>query len=204
MDSVIHAANTMQRSLGRAVPSLSENQRNAIIAEAAFLVADSNFSGESYPRQSLGHMAQEFLPRLPANAGAEAEFSSDEWLEIGLIARIIQRYASTLPEAVFSPPIPGCGVVDAATGDVLAGSELVEIKTVTRPFRTYDLRQALTYVAMLYSSGYIVEYITLLNPRRARVVKMSVGEIAAGIRGDSAVELFQDLIEVMMDLQVSA
>ena len=201
---MIRAANTLQVSLGAAVPSLSDNQRNALIAETAFLVAGSDFAGLTYEKHQLESKAREFLRGLPRSAGAEAELSSEEWLEVGLLARVTQRYTAAVRGAVFSPVIPGCGVVDAAIGDVLGEAELVEIKTVTRPFRAYDLRQALTYAAMLYSSGCVVEYITLLNPRRARVVTMSVGEIAAGIRGDSAVELLQDLIGSMMDLQVSA
>lgn len=204
MDSVIRAANTLQTSLGSAVPSLSENRRNAVIAETSFLLASSAFSGKAFSRQDLGYAAQEYFASLKRSPGPEVDFTSDEWLEVGLLARVIQRYTSKLRRPVFSPSIPGCGVVDVAIADVLAGSELIEIKTVTRPFRGYDFRQALTYAAMLYSSNFIVEHITLLNPRRARVVKMSVGEITALIRGDSAVELLQDLIEAMMDLQVSA
>jgi hypothetical protein len=204
MDSVVRASNTAQVSLGAAVPSRSAPERNALIAETAFLLAGSGFAGGSYERSQLEEKAREFLLGLPRSSGAEAELSSDEWLEVGLLARVTQRYTATLEEVVFSPAIPGCGVVDAAIGDVLSGSELIEIKTVTRPFRTYDIRQALTYVAMLYSAGHIIERVTLLNPRRARVVTMPVGEIAAGMRGDSAVELLQDLITSMMDLQVSA
>jgi hypothetical protein len=204
MEPVIHAANTTQLSLGTAVPSLSDNQRKALIAETAFFVTDSNFNGESYSTNELSHKAKQFFSELPHSLPSETDLSSDEWQEVGLLARVTQRYTSTLSGPIFSSSIPGCGVVDTAIADVMAGTELIEIKTVTRPFRTYDLRQALTYVAMLYSSGCIVQYITLLNPRRARVVKMSVGEIAAGIRGDSAVELLQDLIHSMMEFQVSA
>jgi hypothetical protein len=204
MDSVTRVANTSQISLGAAVPRLGTNQRNALIADAAFLVAGSNFSGDSYSKKTLGHYARDSFLKLPRNPMVQTEFSSDEWEEIGLLARVTQRYTSMLPGAVFSPSIPGCGVVDTGIGDVLAGSEIIEIKAVTRPFRTYDLRQALTYAAMLYSSNYTVDYITLLNPRRARFVKLPVGQIAAGIRGDSAVELLQDLIESMMGFQVSA
>jgi hypothetical protein len=206
MDSVTRFANTSQISLGTAVPRLGDNQRNATIADAAFLVAGSDFSGDSYSKKTLGHYAKDSFLRLPKNPNPamQAGFSSDEWEEIGLLARGTQRYTSALPRAIFSPSIPGCGVVDAGIGDVLAGSEIVEIKAVTRPFRAYDLRQALTYAAMLYSSNYLIDYITLLNPRRARFVKLPIGQIAAGIRGDSAVELLQDLVESMMGLQVSA
>jgi len=117
---------------------------------------------------------------------------------------VTQRYTERLENPVFSPRIPGCGVVDAATADVLAADELVEIKTVTRPFQANDLRQALTYAAMLYASGGRVGYIALLNPRWARVVRLSIGEIAAATRGDSDVELMQELVEWMVGLQISA
>jgi hypothetical protein len=87
---------------------------------------------------------------------------------------------------------------------MLCETELIEIKTVTRPFRALDIRQAVTYSAMLYASNYAVERITLLNPRRARFVSMSLDEIAAATRGDSRVALMQDLVECMVGLQVSA
>jgi hypothetical protein len=204
MDSVVQAANTLQTSLGAAVPSLAESKKNAIIAETAFALLNSSFDGKIYARQDLSYAARAAWMELKRDPGPEANFNADEWLEIGLLARVMQRYTADLQAPIFSALIPGCGVVDASIADVLAGAELVEVKTVTRPFRAYDFRQALTYAAMLYSSGYAVEQITLLNPRRARVVRMSLGEIVAFIRGDSVVELLQDLIEAMMGLQVSA
>ncbi len=204
MDPVVRAANSFQGYLGAPVPSLSDSGRNALIAETAFLLAGAGFPTELYQRYDLEAKARAFLLKLPHSAGAEAQLSSDEWLEVALLAQVTRRYAAGLHQPVFSPAIPGCGVVDAATGDLLAGRELVEIKTVTRPFHANDVRQTLTYAAMLYASEYEVDLITLLNPRRARVFNMSIGEIAAITRGDSAVELMQDLMEWMLDLQVSA
>ena len=204
MEPVISAANKLQKSLGTAVQNRTVPQRNALIAETAFLLAGSAFTGDSYSREEIEDKARDFLLKLPRGSEALPELTSDEWHEIGRLAQVTQKYTSLLSEPKFSPLIPGCGVVDSATGDVLAGPELVEIKTVARLFRVPDLRQALTYAAMLYSAGHNVDYITLLNPRRARVVKMSIGRIAAGVRGGSAVELLQDLVGAMSDLQISA
>jgi hypothetical protein len=204
MEPILRMANSVQESLGSPVPSLSDSRRHALIAETAFLLAGAGFPGGSHQRYELEAKAREFLIKLPHSAGAKAELSSLEWSEVDMLANVTHGYVSRLRKPTFSPHIPGCGVVDAAIGDIRAESELVEIKTVTRPFRANDIRQALTYAAMLYASEYIVDRITLLNPRRARVVRMSVGEIAAGTRGDSAVELLQDLIEWMIGLQVSA
>lgn len=204
MEPVVRAANSFQESLGSPVSSLSDSQRNALIAETAFLLVGAGFPETYYQRSELEAKAREFLLKLPHSSGSEATLSSEEWLEVGMLAQVTRYYSSRLYKPIFAPTVPGCGVVDAAIGDILAGRELVEIKTVTRPFRANDIRQALTYAAMLYASDYTIEQITLLNPRRARVVQMPIGEIAATARGDSAVELMQDLVEWMVDLQVSA
>jgi hypothetical protein len=204
MEPVVSVANKHQVSLGTAVQNRTIPQRNALIAETAFLLAGSNFAGTSYTREEIEDKARDFLLRLPRGSDARQELTSEEWHEVGRLAQVTQTYTSQLRAPVFSPRIPGCGVVDSTVGDVLAGSELVEIKAVSRLFRAADLRQALTYAAMLYSADHSIEYITLLNPRRARVVKMQIGRIAAGVRGCSAVELLQDLVEAMIELQVSA
>jgi hypothetical protein len=196
--------NTHQASLGRAVDSLSGNDRNPLIAEAAFLLASTNFSyAPGFPGWVEAE-ARKFLRQLPRGQAAEPQITSGEWDEIGKLARVTQHYTRTMARPVFSANIPGCGVVDPATIDILGENELVEMKTVTRPFRGLDLRQALTYAAMLSASRYPVSKITLLNPRRAVSVTFRTSEIAQMARGDSAAELMQDLIEWMTGLQVSA
>jgi hypothetical protein len=204
LEPVLRAANTFQEPLGPPVPSLGRSERNALFAETAFLLAGAGFPSQDYERHELESKAREFLMNLPQSSGAEAVLSPEEWLEVADLARKTQRYTERLENPIFSPRIRGCGVVDAATADVLAADELVEIKTVTRPFQANDLRQALTYAAMLYASDRRVGHIALLNPRRARAVRLSIGEIAAATRGDSDVELMQELIEWMTGLQISA
>lgn len=205
MEQVVRSANSKQGYLGRPIPSLSDSERNTLIAETAFLLAAEGFPRVHIRRRSeLEAKARNFLMTLARVGGIEASLSSDEWAEIGMLAQATREYSSKLKSPVFSPKIPGCGVVDAATGDILSGTELVEVKTVTRAFRALDVRQALTYSAMLYASDYPVDRITLLNPRRARFVSMSLDEIAAVTRGESKVALLQDLVERMVGLQVSA
>ena len=204
LEPVLRAANTFQEPIGPPVSSLGRSERNALLAETAFLLAATGFPGQDYERNELESKARDFLLNLPHSSGVEAALSPEEWLEVSDLARVTQRYTARLENAVFSPRIPGCGVVDSATADVLAEKELVEIKTVTRPFQANDLRQSLTYAAMLYASGRRIDHITLLNPRRARAVRLSISEIAAATRGDSDVELMQALIEWMVGLQVSA
>jgi hypothetical protein len=167
-------------------------------------LAGSDFQLEYYERQEMEIRARDFLLGLPRGEAAQASLTGDEWMEVSLLARVTRSYTSPLNDVTFSPLIPGCGVVDRAEADVLARNELIEIKTVTRPFRAYDLRQALTYSAMLYAADIRVSTVTLLNPRRARYVSFSLDSIAAVARGDSAVEMLEELVEWMMGLQVSA
>jgi hypothetical protein len=204
MEPVIRWSNTHQVSLGAAVDSNSDNQRNSLIAEAAFLLASSEFSYSPGSPARVERQARGFLTQFPRSEALSAELTPDEWNEIGQLARVMQYYTSRLANPSFSAPIPGCGVVEPAICDILTADELIEIKTVTRPFRSADLRQSLTYTAMLYAAGRGVEKITLLNPRRAINVTLSIAEIASGARGDSAGELMQDIVERMTGLQVSA
>jgi hypothetical protein len=204
LEPVVRWANSHQASLGSAVTSLSDNQRNSLIAEAAFLLARSDFRYVAGNPTWVENEARKFLRQLPRSEASDDELTQEEWNEIGRLARVTQTYTARLSEPKFSASIPGCGVVDSARCDILAVDELVEIKTVTRPFRSSDFRQALTYAAMLYAAGRPVSKITLLNPRRAVFSTLFIAQIAAGARGDSAVELMQDLVERMTGLQVSA
>ena len=204
LEPVVRWTNTHQASLGSAVASLSDNQRNSLIAEAAFLLARSGFHYVAGNPTWVENEARKFLKQLPRSEASDDEITQEEWDEIGRLARVTQTYTATLSDPEFSAGIPGCGVVESAKCDILANDEIVEIKTVTRPFRSLDLRQALTYAAMLYAAGRPISKITLLNPRRAVSATLLIAEIAAGARGDSAVELMQDLVERMTGLQVSA
>jgi hypothetical protein len=204
LEQVVRHVNSQQLSLGTAVASTGDSQRNALIAETAFLLASLGFDIDDYRRQEIEAKARKFLLKLPRGEAARASLTQDEWNEVALLARVTRWYTSRSPEAQFSPRIPGCGVVDSAIGDVLAGDELIEIKTVTRPFRSLDVRQALTYATMLYAADSPVSVITLLNPRRARYVAMPIGAIATMARGDSGVEMLQELMGWMIGLQTSA
>lgn len=51
------------------------------------------------------------------------------------------------------PMFPGCGFVDASTGDVHSYGTLYEGKSGERAFRSIDVRQLLTYVALSKASG---------------------------------------------------
>jgi hypothetical protein len=193
-----------ERSLGASVRSWGDPQRNALLAETAFRLVAHPGDLDTGSMRVAEDEARRFVVSLPRGEAASAPISHNEWLEVEQLAQVLRRYISYLVEPLFFPRIPRCGVVDSAVSDILAGQEIIEVKALARPFRSVDLRQALTYAAMLYSAGTRVERITLLNPRRSGYLTISIAAIASGARGDSAVELLQDLVVAMTGLQVSA
>jgi hypothetical protein len=148
--------------------------------------------------------ARAFLRTLSSSTSQDEALSLEEWAEVGGLASVSYRYLDSLGAPAYSPLIRGCGVVDAAYADVLDGEHLIEVKAVSRGVRTGDLRQLLTYAAMLYASGVTVEKLTWLNPRRARYWTHPLSAIAYGASGAPAAGLLQDIVNLMMELQVSA
>jgi hypothetical protein len=204
LEQVVRWANSARKSLGQSVPSRSDPPRNSLISETAFLLARYYHASLEPPPVEVELEARSFLAHLPRTEGVVQELTSDEWEEVYELKERITSYTHWLPEVEFSPLIPGCGVVDQAIGDVLANSELIEVKAVARPFRSADFRQLLTYVAMLYSSRKAIEKITLVNPRNSYYFTTALDFVAGASSGKSTVELLQELVEWMIGLQVSA
>jgi hypothetical protein len=204
LEQVVRWANSERISLGRSVPSRSDPGRNSLISETAFRLARYyHVSAEPLP-SDVELEARSFLTHLPRTERVAQKLTPEEWEEVYEIREKIISYTHWRPEIEFSPTIPGRGVVDQAIGDAVSGAELIEVKAVARPFRSSDFRQILTYGAMWYSAGKLIEKMTLVNPRNSYYFSSTLDFVAGGSSGRSAVELFQELVEWMIGLQVSA
>jgi len=205
LEQLVRWFNDERITLGNSVPARSDPDRHSLISETAFLLAQYDRGSEAEPpAEELENAARSFILNLPRADGVERPLSSWEWEEVYEIRERIVSYTHWLPDLAFYPSVPGCGVVDRATADIIAGTELIEVKAVTRPFRGSDLRQMLTYIAMYYSSGKRIEKVTLLNPRSSFYASATLDFIAYACGGNSTVELLQHLVEWMTGLQVSA
>lgn len=204
LEQVVRWANDHLVSSGRAVPSISDPKRHSLISETAFLLSRHDQEKIEPPLIEIEHEARAFLSNLPRSESVAQPLTEIEWWEVNELRDRIARYTRWLADPEFGPVVPGCGIVDQAIGDIVAAAELIEVKAVTRPFRSVDFRQMLTYAALFYSKGARFEKLTLLNPRNSYHVSMSLGDIASGSGGKSAVELLHELVEWMVGLQVSA
>ncbi|MEV4343551.1 hypothetical protein AB0J83_03600 [Actinoplanes sp. NPDC049596] len=203
MEQVVHWINDEELPLGRPVPLSTVGMRSALIAETAFRRAavDAPLFPENDDAEQA---AAAMISQLPRGQFGDATLTESEKSETRLIQQNLTRFSSTLGDAEYFPSIPGCGVVNNSIGDILSFSHLVEVKTVSRPFRSTDLRQLLTYCAMLRASDIPIETISLYNPRRAYRFTDDLEDLSFGLCGRSAVELMQDIINTMVGFQVSA
>lgn len=171
----------------------------AITAETAFRLAalgDREIDDATIQR-ALEESAA-FLHQTP-HAAASINMREVEELRRNLLA-----FFEPADNYEFFPAIPGVGVLEATNADVRRGSSLYEVKTVTRGWNSTDLRQCLTYAAMLYSVGDRLSEIALVNPRAGRAIRLSLAEIAVGAGADSGSALLNDLVYRMVALNVSA
>ncbi|WP_156426004.1 hypothetical protein [Nocardia jinanensis] len=184
--------------------SYSETGRHSLLAEVAFLLAKNNTDGGRLTRFKIEEDARKFVTRLPRSELSKTPLTKEEWAEVDKLSGRIEQYLNGKIGVQFSPTIPGCGVVDITFADIQCASELIEVKAVTRPFRSMDYRQIVTYIAMLHAAGHQINTATLLNPRRSRYVSINIEDLAATASGKSKVEVMHDITTWMIGLQVSA
>jgi hypothetical protein len=203
MEQAVRWINEHEEPLGRPVPLSIQGSRSALVAEVAFRRVAVG-APIAHQDEDAERAAAALIALLPRGQFGDEVLSDAERLEASLIQNNLIQYTGVLidPEYLFA--VPGCGVVNHAIGDIYCRNILTEVKTVARPFRSQDLRQLLTYAAMMRASGKNVESLSLYNPRRARVFSDSIDDVAHNVCGKPAVELLEELVDAMVGFQVSA
>lgn len=182
------------------VSSASAPERRSLIAEVAF---ESAASGTSRITADVFGAARRRLERLPHHDQLPGNLTRQEREEAARIRRNIEAYLESYTKGApprFRPLFSGCGIVEEAEGDVVAGTQLIEIKAVTRGFRGTDFRQVLTYAALAHAKSTSFETVALVNPRARTYYRSSAEGLALDIGAGSWVELMQDLIASMSEL----
>lgn len=204
MDSFTHWLNARVESVGAPVPTIGGNPaNNSLIAETAYglVAAGSDLSLPLDPGVLM--RVRDYLNRFRAHPPGDADLDVDEQQEVVALGESFKALLDDFESVVFYPQVPGCGVVDAAHADLVAGHTLGEVKSVSRPFRASDLKQLLTYSAMSHASGILYEEVTLLNPRRASRISVSTEFLCRATSGLTSTELFAEMQRAMVGLQTS-
>jgi len=112
--------------------------------------------------------------------------TQEEKLEGAQLAKNINAFISSFnsKNVTFAPTLPGYGLVRECLGDVSIDNCLIEIKTVSRNFRSKDLKQLIIYLALGAMAGkYNWTSAALYNPRSCRFSKFDVEGLVGYLAG---------------------
>jgi hypothetical protein len=109
------------------------------------------------------------------------------------ISRLQARlFCSNVGDIKCRPRFAGCGIIDHCEGDVIVGNILFEIKAGDRLFRSIDIRQILTYLALNHASrAQIIQTVGLINPRVGISVEIDADEFCFEVSGRDAGQLLE-------------
>ncbi|MBB1051647.1 hypothetical protein G6021_11140 [Dietzia sp. CW19] len=194
-------ANRNLRFSGNSVEQHCEPERAALVAEAAFRLASLGGQPLELPRAE--DAARKFVTALPGGESARAPLSEQEGKEVLALCTGVQNFLGSGSPVEFLHQVPGCGVVRSGHIDIIRQSEIIEVKSVRRLFRSIDFRQALAYAALVYSVGGSTKVLTIFNPRAGYYFSGSLSKIAFACAGKPAVSLLEDLVEEMTSAELS-
>lgn len=147
--------------------------------------------------QDLAIESWEYIRKLTGSRQTVDGPTSADWEAAGELARRLAAFfwLRNRRDMEFHPKFAGCGIIDDCFGDVLAGTELYEVKNVERGFRSVDLRQLLIYCALAYANqAPQVRSVCLVNARQGTFFLGDLEEVARGVSGNSATELMSQII----------
>lgn len=117
------------------------------------------------------------------------------------LAAVYEQFLRLWPSetVTFSPEIKGNGLLNTCFADLAVGKTLYEVKTISRPFQSRDLRQLLVYLALQSATGEARwEYGGLLNPRLGVFCSFSVDWLVTRLSGGRPPKLvFMDFIQAL-------
>lgn len=190
------------------VPEASPNSpdRRDLIAESGFCLFEAGWlsdDGSDNDTDALERARARISSYRRAEVSPLDEFELAEANRLrGTITQFLIKYGSE--DITLRPTFKGCGVVDRAEGDVLAGESLIEVKYVDRRFRSSDLKQCLIYLALNHAEkNRRITRLVLCNAYAGVFVDLEVDTISVALSGRSSRDLFDELIGVASSGEVS-
>lgn len=107
----------------------------------------------------------------------------------------------------FRPKLKGYSFIPNLDADISIDDTLFEVKTVTRNFKSSDLKQLFIYLALKQVSGsQNWKYAGLYNPRKGVYCKFNIGKTISSLTGGkSPNEAFENLLnDLTRDVQIDS
>ena len=166
--------------------------RSYLVSEVAFCLAEK----PKICRETVEEAFSDARARLLGLPGTPEEISFLTYQEMNDTVELSRRTSNIIKsldekyeEIVFNPYFCGCGILFGSYGDILAGTTLVEIKSVDRGFRATDFRQLLTYFFQNnQKKRYQIDRLAVVNPRRGITFSENVGQFVFDSSGSDILE----------------
>ncbi len=199
-------------------PPMAESgtaKRRALIAEYAFSlfvehVKDATAGGDKRADDDIRQVAWlaaeiRLRPYSAQGVDLDNKFDDEENGEVQQILKRLNHFFSRIERSITLRPVfSGCGFVDASEGDVIFGETIYEIKTVDRPFRSSDVRQAITYAALNFASKqFPIDSVGLFNPRRGTFCDINLEEICLEISGRPSEDFLAIVVQAISSGEIS-
>ncbi len=199
-------------------PPMAESgtaKRRALIAEYAFSlfverVADVTAGANKRTEDAIWRAAWRaaeirLRPYSAQGIDLDNNLSDEESHEVQQILTRLNHFFARIKRSVTLRPVfSGCGIVDASEGDVIFGGTIYEIKTVDRPFRSSDIRQAITYAALNFASKqFPIDSIGLFNPRRGTFCDVNLEEMCLEISGRPSEDFLAIVVQAISSGEIS-
>lgn len=192
------------------VRSDSLNQKRGLINELSFLLAGEAARTRQSPYalrvEEVEASADEALHHVSSlrayNRQIVTVLDEDDTKEARVLAGRLLYFLRTVfdPPFEFQPRFPGCGLVEACSGDVFADETLIEVKAGGRNYRSVDLRQLLTYCALNFASKErSIGSLCLVNPRRGVYFNETLDRICEAIAGRPGTTVLAAIVDQLAE-----
>lgn len=200
--------NSQKFHFAKQVKSAASPQKRGMVNELAFLLAaQAAEEGDSPHNLSVDivdestELAQQHVTSLRAyNRRVVTILDEDDVLEARNIAARLQYFLSRVFDGSpdYSIEVSGCGVIDTCSADVFVDGTLVEVKAGLRNYRSSDIRQILTYLALNFASKNLaISDFCIVNPRRGIFLVTSIEDACRAMSGRSEVEVLSSIVDMI-------
>lgn len=206
LEPLIRSANLGPIRFAPPLEGTAPPQRAALVAEAAFsMFGDSITSVQRATTNRIETQARRRIAVLVGTPlGHVSGLTPAEWSEATTLSLRLTEYANDLKEssdaeALVSPILPGCGIVEQAAADFAVGQTLVEVKSVGRAFRGSDIRQVLVYAALDEAAHRVYGWtqVALCNPRQGTTLMWNIDDLCMEVSGRPRSEVLTALVDEM-------
>ncbi len=137
----------------------------------------------------------------------EVYYYDNEEIEINRLTDWLTRYfdrPDSSPARIRIPQFKGHGLISSCSGDFEDDGCLVEMKYVSRNFRSHDIRQIIIYSALKYfQDGTKFRELKLINPFLGIEFVTNVDELIYSASGVNSLEFFQRLSYAVSSGEIS-